>query len=214
MTLAALLDSLFAVLFAPRCAACGATLERPTAGPVCDQCWAAIPPVSTGYVVEGTSLCQAAGVYAGSLSAIIHALKYQRRTSIAGRLAALIAGRCDAVLSGADISVPVPLHASRVRERGFNQAALLAKNLPLPCFDALARTRATASQTDLPANERRRNVKGAFAIAPGAAIAIFDKRVVLVDDVATTGATLGECAKVLREGGAADVRAVTAARAL
>jgi ComF family protein len=108
------------------------------------------------------------------------------------------------------------LHASRHRERGFNQAALLARALPLPCVDALARVRPTPSQTDLPADKRRRNVRGAFALSREVRrrAEVSGRCIVLVDDVATTGATLNECAKVLREAGAREVRAVTAARAL
>jgi ComF family protein len=214
LTVRALLDSLLAVVFAPPCAACGAPLDRPTEGPVCAGCWKAIPPMTTAFLVEGASMCRAAGAYAGSLSAIVHALKYQRRASLARPLAGLIERRCADGLAGADIVVPVPLHASRVRERGFNQAALLAASLSLPCVDALERIRATASQTDLTARERRTNVRGAFALRENAGRSIEGKCVVLVDDVATTGATLSECAKVLGRAGALDVRAVTAARAL
>ena len=211
-----LLDCLVSVLLAPPCAACGASLERPLDGPVCAPCWRSIPPVGSPFRVEEATICRAAGIYAGALSAIVHALKYQHRTSLATPLGKLAAKHCGDAFSGADLVVPVPLHPSRRRERGFNQAALLARALPLPCADALARIRATPSQTDLPADERRRNVKGAFALASDARLraAVPGRCIVLVDDVATTGATLGECAKVLKEAGAGEVRAVTVARAL
>lgn len=128
----------------------------------------------------------------------------------------------DDLLAGIDVAVPVPLHRSRQRERGFNQAELLARRLPLPVANMLVRTRATVSQIDLPAEKRQRNVRGAFALKGGQSnfFPFLGKSltvplsVLLVDDVATTGATLNECARVLLEAGAREVRALTAARAL
>lgn len=111
--------------------------------------------------------------------------------------------------------VPVPLHPSRLRQRGYNQALELAKPLakalgiPLLC-DALHRTRATAAQTDLSAIERRRNVRGAFAVPDGV---VLPEHVVVLDDVFTTGATLGECARVLKRAGVARVDVWALARA-
>jgi ComF family protein len=116
------------------------------------------------------------------------------------------------VLSDADIVVPVPLHRSRERSRGFNQARELARFLGVPSFDALSRTRRTPSQADLPATRRHANVRGAFAWRPNVAVA--GSIVVLVDDVVTTGATLNACAAPLLDAGAKEVRALTAARAI
>ena len=117
-----------------------------------------------------------------------------------------------AVLDGADAVVPVPLHRSRQRARGFNQARALAAHLGPAVIDALVRTRRTASQADLPAGKRHANVAGAFAVATGTA-SIEGRVVVLVDDVSTTGATLNACAAPLLAAGAAQVRALTAAQA-
>ena len=114
------------------------------------------------------------------------------------------------VLAEASIVVPVPLHRRRRRARGFNQALELARYLELPVVEALRRTRATQSQTDLPAAKRHANVRGAFALRRGSDLR--GLRIVLVDDVSTTGATLDACARVLREAGALDVSALTAAR--
>lgn len=214
------LDSLLAILLAPPCAACAAPLDRPTRGAVCDACWRAVRADGAPFVVPRLAHARAAGAYDGALREIVHALKYQGRTSLASPLAALIVEHCAGVFDGADALVPVPLHPSRERERGFNQAALIARALPLPFADLLRRVRATPSQTDLPADARRANVRGAFEAT--SRLSVFGRRrnmhgpgtVVLVDDVATTGATLGECARVLRASGVTEVRAVVVARAL
>lgn len=114
------------------------------------------------------------------------------------------------VLGGASIAVPVPLHRSRQRTRGFNQAEELARQLGIPVVRALRRVRATPSQTDLPAARRHANVRDAFAVARR--VDVTGLRIVLVDDVSTTGATLEACAAALVKAGAVEVRAVTAAR--
>lgn len=114
------------------------------------------------------------------------------------------------VLRDADVAVPVPLHRSRKRTRGFNQAAEIARYLSIPAIPALKRTRATKSQTDLPAEARHANVRGAFTLRRG--VEVEGRVIVLVDDVSTTGATLEACAQVLLDAGAREVRALTAAR--
>jgi competence protein ComFC len=177
---------------------------------------------------------RAVGGYDGALREIVHALKYEGRRSLAQPLAELMRIRGADMLTGADWAVPVPLHPSRRRERGFNQAADLASHLGVPVCPALRRHRATRTQTELPAARRHANVRGAFAVAlgsprgnagaPSAAAALAWRAapmagetiegsiVVLVDDVSTTGATLDECARVLKEAGVREVRALTAAR--
>ncbi|MGE5815154.1 MAG: ComF family protein [Acidobacteriota bacterium] len=221
-----LADGLLAILLAPACASCREPLPSPTSGIVCDACWRAARAIAPPFFVPCVDACEAAGVYDGALRGIVHALKYQKRTSLARPLAALIVERCGNVFAGADGIVPVPLHPSRQRQRGFNQAELIARALPLPCANVLERVRATPSQTDLPADKRRENVRGAFAVRAvkwgrsPLLLGMQRKMVtvpispILIDDVATTGATLSECARVLKEAGARDVRAVTVARAL
>ena len=115
------------------------------------------------------------------------------------------------VLAGADAVIPVPLHASRERSRGFNQARALARYLGLPVLDALVRTRKTWSQADLPKAKRDANVRGAFAVRPG--VEVEGLVLVLIDDVSTTGSTLNACAAPLLDAGAKEIRALTAARA-
>jgi ComF family protein len=229
-------DAVLAFLLAPACAACTAPLDAPTGGPVCSACWAGIVPITPPVcdacgdplpswrgIGVGDGRCarcrrrgslvtrgRAIGAYDGTLRAIIHALKYDGRRSVARPLGGLLARHGAPVLAGADVVVPVPLHRSRQRARGFNQAAEIARHLPVPMRDALRRIRPTPSQTDLPAAERHANVRDAFAVRRTARLD--NCVVVLVDDVSTTGATLEACARVLREAGARDVRALTVAR--
>ena len=230
-----LADSLLAVVLAPVCAACRCPLDSPTSGAVCDACWQAIPffdlpccrvcgdPLISAKSSQSDDRCPrcqtartaitsaaALGAYKGSLRAIVHALKYERRRSIASGLSTLMRIRARSVLMGAGCAVPVPLHWRRRWLRGFNQAAALAAGLELSVVHALKRTRATRTQTDLPADERHANVHGAFAVRRRSSIV--GACVVLVDDVSTTGATLEACAQVLIAAGAREVRAVTAAR--
>ena len=155
---------------------------------------------------------RAVGAYDGALRAIVHALKYEGRRSLARPLAELMRLRGADLLIGADWAVPVPLHPSRRRERGFNQAADLARHLGVPVRQALRRTRATRMQAGLPAAQRHRNVRGAFELASPGQEGLAGSVVVLIDDVSTTGATLEACAGVLKKAGVREVRALTAAR--
>jgi ComF family protein len=158
------------------------------------------------------SRSRALGAYDGTLRAIVHALKYDKRRSLAPRLSAMMCEAGAAVLEDADFVVPVPLHPLRRFARGFNQASALAQRLGVPVVHALRRTRNTGSQADLPAGRRHANVRGAFRVARRAPIR--GACIVLVDDVSTTGATLEACARTLSESGAREVRALIAARAV
>jgi len=224
-------------VLAPACAACAQVLEKPTQGPVCEACWQSIRPLTPPLcercgdplatwrpAAAPAALCprcrrarryvdrgRAIGAYDGALRAIIHALKYEGRRSLARPLGALMRCRGADLLDGAACAIPVPLHGWRRRQRGFNQAADLAGEIGLPVLAALRRVRATESQIALPAARRHRNVRDAFA-ATGDAARLAGSIVVLIDDVSTTGATLEACARVLKESGVREVRALTAAR--
>ena len=242
MTVVRAADALLSVVLAPPCAVCGRVMDSPTRGAVCEGCWASIRfftpplcdrcggPVARMAAAPGEpcprcaaqrSLDQsgALGPYEGVLRELVHALKYGGRRSVAPRLSSLLRQRCAGVLVEADALVPVPLHWRREWSRGFNQAAAIALGLGLPRWRLLRRARRTRPQADLEAAERRRNVRGAFALRRGPHALRLARRlsgacVVLVDDVSTTGATLEACAAVLRDSGAAEVRAVTVARTL
>jgi ComF family protein len=208
------LDGLLAVFLAPRCAACRAPLDEPTRGAVCPRCWSAIvPPAPLGCdsLPPHIHLATSIGLYEDTLKAIVHALKYDPRSTLARHLATRMRDAGAQVLAGADAVVPVPLHAARERSRGFNQARELARHLGLPVLDALVRTRKTSAQADLPKARRDANVRGAFALTRG--VDVDGLVLVLVDDVSTTGATLNACAAPLLDAGAREIRALTAARA-
>lgn len=206
----------------PWCLRCG-TPQSPwrAAGETCARCRR----------LGATLTVRVVGPYEGRLRDLLHAFKYDGRRSLAPALAARVRSQAGDLLATADLAVPVPLHAARRRARGFNQAHDLAAGLGLPVLGALRRVRATVAQTSLTAAARRRNVRGAFALAAlgryglpwppsprirraAMADALAGRVVVLVDDVVTTGATLAACAAVLLAAGAAEVRAVTVARAL
>ena len=201
-------------MLAPICAACRAPLDEPTRGAVCPACWSAVTPLTPlgcCSLPPAIALATAIGPYEGALRAIVHALKYDARPTLARHLAVRMRDAGRDVLTGADVVVPVPLHRSRERTRGFNQARELARHLGMPVAGALARTRKTAPQADLPAARRTANVRGAFTWRPE--VPVDGAIVVVVDDVMTTGATLSACAAPLLDAGAREVRALTAARA-
>ncbi len=153
-------------------------------------------------------------LYEGAVRDLIHAFKYNRLTHLRFPLALLALEGID---NGGDphLIVPVPLHRSRLRQRGFNQAvllgAVLSRRLALPLLpDTLVRTRSTEPQINLSAQERRMNVNGAFAVTRPDRVA--GKRILLLDDVMTTGSTMDECAKELKKAGAETVVAAMIAR--
>jgi ComF family protein len=157
--------------------------------------------------------------FAGPVRAALHHLKYAGERRLAEPLGAAVARRWARVGSGAEIVVPVPVHAERERRRGFDQAALIAEvaagRLRLPVARALERGRATVAQFELGRDERAANVAGAFRLrSPEAAVsrAIVGRWVLLVDDVVTTGATLAACAVALERAGAHAVSAIAVAR--
>jgi ComF family protein len=153
--------------------------------------------------------------FAGVVRRALHVLKYGGERRLAGPLGAAIARRWSAAGVGGDVLVPVPVHEARRRERGYDQAELLAvvaaRELDLPMTVCLERTRATVAQFQLGRGERAGNVAAAFAVT-AAGPAVMDGWVVLVDDVVTTGSTLAACARVLLDAGARAVSAVTMAR--
>jgi competence protein ComFC len=154
--------------------------------------------------------------FAGPLREGIHRFKYEGERSLAGPLAELLLPTARSLPWPVDVIVPAPLYPARERQRGYNQSALLAERLakalktPLDSR-AIHRERDTRPQMGLTAPERRTNVAGAFAGRPGS---LEGQRVLLFDDVCTTGSTLEACAQAARQAGAAEVRALVLARAV
>jgi len=210
-------------LYPPQCVACGRWGEF-----LCRSCLeradAERPPARCGHcdaAWEGSGFCprclalrdlggvRAAFEFTGVARRAVHQLKYGFTAALAEPMARAMAERLD--LTPYDAAVPVPIHPSRRRWRGFDQAEELARRLPLPRAPGrLRRIRKTRSQVGLPAAERRRNLGGAFAYDGPPLDGL---RIALVDDVVTSGATAAECAAVLRDAGAAMVTAVAFARA-
>lgn len=138
----------------------------------------------------------------------VHALKYRFVRAIAPALSAQVVAACSGITF--DVVFPVPLHRSRLKERGFNQASLLVQAAGWPTEPGLARVRRTDRQVGMHERQRRANVAGAFRYTGRDLTGL---RVALVDDVITTGSTMQECAVVLREAGAREVWGVAFARA-
>ena len=154
--------------------------------------------------------------FAGLVRTSLHDLKYAGERRLALVLGEAIAERWRHAGAGGDVLVPVPIHRDRERQRGYDQASLLAQAagmmLGLPVATCLERTRATTAQFELDRRHRAANVARAFRVRPGAAGDIAGRWAVLVDDVATTGSTLGACGRALLDAGAIAVSAITVAK--
>jgi len=235
----ALVRTLGDLVFPPLCQLCGERTSdvlcqtcrervRFLQPPWCERCGRPFPPLG-----RGGPLCaecaagrnrfdclRSVGYYAESLREAILALKYNRKHRIARPLGTWMAECAERMLAECDLPrpgllVPVPLHPSRRRRRGYNQSLLLCREMahalgPMPLEELLTRPRPSQPQTGLSRNARLANIRGAFALRPGAVLV--DRVALLVDDVMTTGATLNECARVLQRAGCRLVLCVTAAR--
>ena len=201
-------DALLVLVYPRRavCMGCGTRSGFPRDW-LCETCrenlasrWVGAGRVPEGGLFDGAAYGY---YYGGPASGLVRHLKYQSVTRLSGLMAKSMADAYAFIEpTGADGLVPVPMHRKRLRQRGFNHAELLAKDtgaiLGLPVVNAVERTRNTRQQARLSGVERRNNLEGAFALAGD----VRGRRLVLVDDVCTTGATANACARLLREGGA------------
>jgi ComF family protein len=205
------------------CSSCSAALPL-IQGPLCPRC--GIPFVSQegadhfcGGCMENAPAFDAArsiGVYAGALRKAIHLLKYTSRPLLAAPLGMLLAQQGRQLLDqDHDLIIPVPLHARRVRQRGFNQSLALAREVGkrwgiAVAAEGMERARWTDPQTMLHERQRQRNVRDAFRCTT----IVEMKKILLIDDVYTSGSTANECAKVLKRNGARRITVLTLARTL
>ncbi|MBI5118834.1 ComF family protein [Candidatus Poribacteria bacterium] len=232
-------------LFLPAlCHKCGERILTEENLYFCETCWATIDlvrepkcprcgrphPRRPGFEAPESFVClecaeqkswvertHAAALHAGVLRDAIHLLKYRRKRLIAVPLSRLILETVFKEIDAAayDAIIPVPLHRSRLRRRGYNQSDLIARNLCAVLgathLPILKRVKDTASFSMLGAQQRRNQIKDAFRTVPDANVK--KKRLLLVDDVVTTGATTNECARMLRKAGAQSVDVVSVAAA-
>lgn len=229
----ALTSAALSVILPSPCVCCGAALESPHERYVCDSCWVRAvrlkPPLCRcGHPTsETTPLCAAcitntypydggrsAFHYVSPLREVIHAFKYGGRPALARQLADRVLAHVGPE-SGSTL-VPVPSHASRIRERGFNPADELSRAIAastgLTIHRALRKKRKTRAQAELGARARATNLQGAFEVERRYRGAVQGGNFTLVDDVYTTGATIRECASVLKDAGASSVHFLTVAR--
>jgi len=189
----------------PLCTCCGMVFaNRDGADRVCGSCQADPPPFARA---------RAAALYDGPVAQAITRFKFSRQLAFLPVMQQwLKRPLCLELVAAADLLTPVPLHPKRIKKRGFNQSLLLARAFPgAPVArEAVVRTRHTAPQVGLNPKQRQDNVKGAFSVTDPALIK--GKHVLLVDDLYTTGATVKECARVLRRAGASRVEVLTVAR--
>ncbi len=226
-------EGIISLLFPPRCILCGGEVER--LAPVCERCAAALPGLSGPRCVQceepltdprvdlcpacgarnrGFTVARSLGPYASGWGALVRALKFDKERAVARFLAERLAGyvRTHDPFGPIDIITYVPMTRTDRRARGFNQAQLLAhglgKRLGVPVRRLLTKVRQTPAQAKLSARERRKNLRNAFSVVRSG-----EGAVLIIDDIYTTGATVEECAQVLKEGGYGPVYVLTVARA-
>lgn len=200
----------FQAITSPLCPVCGSSfVSRAGEDHPCEDCISARPVYD---------VLRAPFLYEGALMEAIHQFKYGRRTNLGRTLGRLTTEFAQGWLGGESdlVMMPVPLHPRRLRKRGFNQSLVLARHVARRIhadldYLSLRRVKHTEPQTGLGKEERSRNMKRAFALTRTDAAR--GRHVVLVDDVATTGSTLNECARVLKRAGCRSVRCLVLARA-
>jgi ComF family protein len=239
-TLSGCASRLVDIVYPPVCLGCGAMTGRH--GGVCAACWREVRFIERPYcevlglpfsydpgpdMLSAQAIAhppvfdrlRAATIFDGAARAMVHGLKYRDRSDLSPTMAAWMERAGHDCMVYCDAVVPVPLHRTRFALRKFNQAAELARHLASragkPYLPAtLVRVKRTRRQVGLTARAREDNVRAAFAVPPGREAEVFGKRIVLVDDVYTTGATVSAAARALRKAGAAEISVLAFAMAL
>ncbi len=233
----AFIKSLIDLVLPPRCHLCSSQIASSEPHLLCPSCFSGVTFIGPPFCIKcgipfasqtdeshlcGRCLAGAAAyttaralcTFSGSIKTAIHAFKYQNKTYLAKTMIGLMERNpLPLIMDQYDRLVPVPLHRNRLRQRGYNQSLLLAREIScryrVPVDDRiLKRARDSVPQVELTGAEREKNVKGVFSLAGDPA----ERSVLLVDDVFTTGATVDECARVLLKGGAKRVDVFTVAR--
>lgn len=227
-------------VYPPVCSGCGRMAGQHRG--VCAQCWSTLRLIERPYcevlglpfshdlgagILSADAIAnppvfdrlRSVAIHDGLARTLVHGLKYRDRTDLAVMMAAWMVRASDGTVEACDAIVPVPLHPYRLWGRQFNQAAELARAIARMSAKphlatALIRTKRTARQVGLGVTAREDNVRGAFAVTDTGRAEVFGKRIVLVDDVYTTGATVSAATRALKKGGAADVTVLTFARAV
>ncbi len=236
MALRGLPRGALALIYPPTCAACGAATADP--GALCPACWSGLNLIEeplcrrygtpfaldlgVGPLLSPRAIAdppvfergRAVALYDAVARRLVHRLKYEDRLDLAAVMARMMAASGRTLIAEAECLVPVPLHRGRLWRRRFNQAALLGREIAAGTTltfapTALARVRATRPQVGLSRAARAENLSGAFRVPAAEAHRIRGRRVLLVDDVATTGATGNAAARALLRGGAAAVDLLT-----
>jgi ComF family protein len=228
------------LFFPPTCPACGRLVMN--GGALCAGCWAQVRFIEKPYcdilgspfshdlgmgVISAEAIAhppdfdrlRSACLFDGPARDLVHGFKYRDQTELAAMMALWMARAGAELIASSDVLLPVPLHRRRLLERRFNQAAELARALSgqtgLPMLpDAVRRIRNTAHQVGLTRLGRDANVRGAFRLTEAGGSQVFGRRIMIVDDVYTTGATVSAIARLLKRSGAAGVDVLTFARAL
>ncbi|KQR76062.1 amidophosphoribosyltransferase [Rhizobium sp. Leaf384] len=227
-------------LYPPVCRGCGRFVQAHAA--VCPSCWASLRLIERPFcevlgvpfshdlghgILSADAIAhpppftrlRSVAIHDGIARDLVHALKYTDRTDLAPMMAAWMLRAGEGAVEAAEAIVPVPLHRYRLWSRRYNQSAELARALarlsgrPM-LSEALVRQRRTAKQVGLGATQRRDNVKGAFRVTEAGQPLVFGRRIVLVDDVYTTGATVEAATRALKRAGASEVTVLTFARAV
>lgn len=228
------------IVYPPQCAGCGIIISR--GGAFCSECWSGIGFIERPYceilglpfssdpgpgMLSSEAIAnpppfdrlRSAVIHEGAARKLVHQLKYLDRLDLVSTMAVWMLRASDGMIEQCDYIIPVPLHRRRFISRRFNQSAELARHLAglsgKPFLSSsVIRTKPTKRQVGLTAKGRQDNMRGAFAFAPGRELDVAGKRVVLVDDVYTTGATVSAVSRLLKKAGAADVTVLTFAMAI
>ena len=224
-----MIDTLLNYFFPSACVICGLPVLERRYTAACPDCWSTLTPITAPFcprcgmpapAIEGPcgqcrtganafDLARSAVFFNDTARELIHHFKYAARVSLARPISQILGQSLQEHPFAADFVIPVPLHRTRERNRGYNQARLIARGLPLRMDNAIVRRRKnTLSQTGLSRSQRSDNLAGAFEVVSN----ITGKAVLLIDDVMTTGATMNEMAKVLKKAGARRVEVLTFAR--